>query len=165
MNDTPDKSARVFPVETRFQQMARRTGGVPREEAIEAAQTKVDEHKPGFEDWASKELDALTVQIRMAERGIGDANWVEAANVHCRQLRDVGTTMGFELLTYIANSLCEVLDAVIAGAELNMESITLHLDALLLSRQPRYRDMKPDQVPELTSGLKRVVQVVSTTPN
>ena len=80
-------------------------------------------------------------------------------------MRDVGTTMGFEMLTYIANSLCEVFDAVADGAELKMDSVTCHIDALQLSRQQPYRNMRPEQVPELTSGLKRVVDFVSTSPN
>ena len=46
-----------------------------------------------------------------------------------------------------------------------MESIVCHLDALLLSRQRPYRNMKPDQVPELTSGLRRVADFVTTSPS
>ena len=34
--------ARVFPVETRFQKMAKREGGVPREKAIEQAQNEIE---------------------------------------------------------------------------------------------------------------------------
>ena len=37
-----------------------------------------------------------------------------------------------------------------------------HLDALVLSRQEAYRHMHPDQVPDLTKGLRRVVKHVST---
>lgn len=165
MADTPDRDVRIFPFETRFQKLARRSGGISRDKAIEAAQSKVEENKPGFEDWVAAELNALAAEIRRAQAGTGGQDWIEIANKHSRQLRDVGTTMGFELLTFIANSLCEVLDAVAAGAECNMESITCHLDALFLSQQRRYRNMKPDQVPELTSGLRRVVNFVNTSPS
>jgi hypothetical protein len=82
-----------------------------------------------------------------------------------RQVRDAGTTMGSELMTFIANSLCEVLDAIAAGAECNMESIACHLDALYLARQQRFRNLTPEQVPELTSGLRRLAEVGNTTPN
>jgi hypothetical protein len=73
--------------------------------------------------------------------------------------------MGSELLTFVASSFCDVLDAIEAGADRNMESVTCHLDALFLARQQRFRNMKPDEVPELTRGLRRVVQVVSTCSN
>lgn len=165
MSDNGDREARVFPVETRFQRLARRAGGIPRDQAIENAWNKVEEIKPGFDDWLTKELQALADEIARAQSGNVEPNWIETANAQSRQLRDVGTTMGFELLTFIANSLCEVLDAIAAGAEFNMESITCHLDALFLSRQPPYRNMKPEQVPELTSGLRRVADFVSTSPS
>lgn len=158
-----DREARVFAVETRFQRLARRAGGVPRDQAIENAWGHVEEIKPGFDDWVNKELQSLTDVVNSA-RPDAAANWAELANVHARRVRDVGTTMGFELLTYVADSLCEVLDAVAAGAECNMESVTCHIDALFLARQHSYRGVKPDQVPELTRGLRRIVDQVNTSP-
>lgn len=164
MSGSDDREARIFPVETRFQRLARRAGGIPRDQAIENAWAKVEEIKPGFDDWLNKELQSLADVIGAAQAGDAPADWIERANAHSRQLRDVGTTMGFELLTFIANSLCEVLDAVAAGAECNMETIACHLDALFLARQRPYRSLKPEQVPELTSGLRRIVDQVSTSP-
>jgi hypothetical protein len=70
--------------------------------------------------------------------------------------------MGFELLSFVADSLCDLLDSIADGAECNMESVVCHVDALVLSRQERYRHMQPDQVPDLTKGLRRVVKHVST---
>ena len=163
MSDSGDRNARIFPVETRFQRLARRPGGIPREQAIEKAWTQVEEIKPGFDDWVNKELQSLSDVIKSA--GSGNAGeWAEMANVHCRRLRDVGTTMGFELLTFVADSLCDVLDAIAAGVECNMETITCHVDALFLARQRAYRGMKPEQVPELISGLRRIVDQVNTSP-
>jgi hypothetical protein len=162
MTDASDKNVRIFSVETRFQELARRPGGVPREKAIEQAQARIDEAKPGFDDWLNPTLESLADVIKQAQAGTAQADWIETANRHSRHLRDVGTTMDFELLTFIANSLCEVLDAMAAGSEYNMESVQCHIDALFLSRQRRYRGVKPEQVPELTSGLRRVVEQVST---
>ena len=36
-----------------------------------------------------------------------------------------------------------------------------HIDALMLARQKSYRRMRPEQVPELTKGLQRVVKHVT----
>jgi hypothetical protein len=41
--------ARVFPVVTRFQKMARREGGVSRDKAIEQAQIQIEEVKSNFD--------------------------------------------------------------------------------------------------------------------
>jgi hypothetical protein len=79
-------------------------------------------------------------------------------------LRDTGSTVGFELLTFIANTLCTILDGLKAGAECNMESLVCHIDALLLIRQRQYRNLRPDQVPELSRGLHQVAESVSIVP-
>jgi hypothetical protein len=164
MSDGNDREARIFPVETRFQKLARRAGGISRDQAIEKAWAKVEEIKPGFDEWLDKELQDLADVIKSVQPGAPVSDWIDIANGHSRQLRDVGTTMGSELLTYVANSLCEVLDAIAAGAEYNAESVICHIDALFLARQQPYRNLKPDQVPELTSGLRRVVNLINTSP-
>lgn len=165
MADGDEREARVFTVETRFQKLARQPGGVSRDKALESAAAQIEEIKPTFDKWVDQELEALSAMVKKAQTSEPPPDWIEAANAHSRHIRDTGTTMGSELLTFIAASFCDVLDAVEAGAECNMESITCHLDALFLARQQQFRNMKPEQVPELTRGLRRVVEVVSTTPN
>lgn len=164
MRTNSDKSVRVFPVETEFQKLARREGGVPREKAIEQANATVEEVKPGFEDWLAGELESLSSIVKKVQSGEAGANWADLANRHCRQVRDVGTTMGFMLLTFIAGSLSEVLDEITGGAEYNMDSVTCHVDALFLARQKPYRNMRPEQVPELTKGLRRIADNITTSP-
>jgi hypothetical protein len=152
----------IFPVETRFQQLARRPGGIPREKALAQAQAKIDEAKPAFDGWLDQQLDALLDVVKQAKKGKADPEWAEAANRYCRQLRDVGTTMDCELLTFIARSFSEMLDAITMGAACDWEAIQCHIDALLLARQKSYRGVKPEQVPDLISGLRRVAEQVST---
>jgi hypothetical protein len=164
-NENDDDLVRIFPVETTFQKQARRPGGVPRDRAIKYATSRVEEVKPEFEDWVGKELETLADVVGKMKKGEAPADWVEVANRHSRHLRDVGTTMGSELLTYIAASLCEILDEIATGAPCNVESVTCHVDALFLARQKPYWGLKPEQVPELTAGLRRVVDHVSTSPN
>jgi hypothetical protein len=165
MRTNSDKSVRVFPVETQFQKLARREGGVPRDKAIEQANATVEEVKPDFDEWLGTELDGLNGIIKKAQAGEAETDWAEQANRHSRQLRDVGTTMGFTLLTFIAGSLCEILDEITAGAEYKMETVTCHVDALFLARQKRYRNMRPEQVPELTRGLRRIADNIGSSAN
>ncbi len=160
-----DENVKIFPVETTFQKQARRPGGVPRERALKYAAARVEEAKPEFDDWLGKELEALADVVRKMQSGKAPPDWVETANRHSRHLRDIGTTMGSELLTYIAGSLCEILDEIAGGAACNADSIACHVDALFLARQRPYWGLKPEQVPELTAGLRRVVDHVSTSPN
>lgn len=164
MADKTQPEARVFSAKTRFQTLARRPGGVPRTQAVENAQSQVEEAKLGFEDWLEGELTELTGWIERAKAGEAVEEWIVAAEFHAHQLRDVGTTVGFELLTFIAGTLCTILDGIKAGAEVNMESIICHIDSLLLIRQKKYRNLRPDQVPELSRGLFRVAESVSIVP-
>jgi hypothetical protein len=157
----PGPPARIFPVDTRFQQLARRVGGVPRDRAIERAQSTLEEAKPAYEDFLEREVAGLADLVRTVEAGNDEPGWLETATFRSRQLRDSAGSLGYELVAFIAGSLCELLDSIEGGSERNMESIVCHIDALMLARQRSYRRMKPEQVPELTRGLQRVVKHVT----
>ena len=165
MSKTPSPEAHTFYVDTRFQRLARRPGGVPREVALESAQNNIDQSKPEFEIWLDAELQNLATVVRNAEAGMAEPGWLEDVGFRSRQLRDLGTTMGFVLLTFVANNLCEILDATPAGHASDMETITCHLDALFLARQEQYRHMRLEEVPELTKGLRLVKETVSISPD
>ena len=150
--DQPDE-ARIFTVETRFQKLARRPGGVSRQDAIKQAGKKLDDAKLEFDVWLDDELKQLAQTLQRMQDDKGDVATIESASFHCYQLRNVGTTMNCELVSFIAGRLCDILDAIAAGAECDKNSLKCHADALLLARQNKYRHLKPEQVPELTEGL------------
>jgi hypothetical protein len=66
--------------------------------------------------------------------------------------------MGYELVTFVANRLCEVLDAIRNGADYDKVLIRCHLDALQLAGQDSYKNVSPDQVPDLCDGLRRAAE-------
>ena len=156
MADASEDDARTFHVETRFQKMARRPGGVPRNKAIAAAQTQLSELKPETDRWFDQEIRELIGVVRSGQASSFDFDWVDKAKIHSAQLRDSGSTMGYELLSFVANTLCDIFEAMDAGESVSPESISCNLDALLLCRQDRYRHLRPEQVPELTIGLRQV---------
>ena len=158
-------AARVFLSDTRFQQLARRPGGVPRAQAVERAQASLDELKQEFTGWLDQQLQELGTAIQQMESAQFDMARLDQAYQCCRQLRDVGTTMGFELITVIASNLCEVLDAVRAGTPYEKQTIDCHLDALVLTSKPPYCDLRPDQLPEMTGGLRQIVERWSIAPS
>jgi hypothetical protein len=151
--------AAIFPVDTRFQQLARRPGGVPRERALDVAQGHIDELKPDFNNWLSREMKQLAGSIREVGDNPGDEAVLDHAHQSCRQLRDVGGTMGYDLVTFVADNLCEILDAIKAGAGYDQNMVDCHLDALALARTDTYRRLRPEQVPEMTNGLRRMVDL------
>jgi hypothetical protein len=162
MSGKPPADPTTFFVDSHFQKMARRPGGMPREKAIEDAQVAIDKIKSDFGHWLERELDALTAEIRRGRLpNCSDLNWAENAAAHSRHMRDVGTTMGFELVTFITKNMCEIFEAIVAGADPRYEIIDCHIDALLLAKQERYRHLRPEQLLELNSGLRRVLEVAS----
>ena len=162
MTEETDSQVRVFDVETRFHAMARRPGGLPREAAIQEADLNIEQMKPGFDEWVATELHELAKAIERARSGEPEAGWLESAGLRARAVRDVGTTMDCELLTFVADSLCEILDAIEAGSEWDADTLVCHLDALMLVRQPQYRGMNPLELPELTRGLRRLAERLGT---
>jgi len=153
--------ARIFAVDTRFQRLARRSGGVPREQAIQQAKGEVEKAKVGFDDWLDSQVVELGRLLKQARALEAELHSVERANFHSRELRDAAMTLGFELISFIADSLCAVLDSAATG-EYHADSVDCHMDALKLARQRGYRHLKPDQVPELTKGLNRIAKRTST---
>ena len=157
MSEKPT-NVRVFAVNSRFQQMARRPGGVPRDIAIAQAQSQIEDYKSDFVDWVERELQALSDSFYSAKGGaIGEAK-IEDMYRLCSQLRDTGTTMGLALLTFVSDNLCRVLEAIRSGAPYDPAMIECHIDALTLARKEPYRSMSPDHFPDMTSGLKRVLE-------
>ena len=154
-----DDDARIFSVDNRFNKLARCPGGVSRDEALDRAQTTIDENKLGFDDWLDQELQQLNDAIeRCALPDTRDSDAIEAVYLHCRYIRDIGTTMGYELASFVANNLCEIFASIKAGAEYRGDLVDCHLQALLLAKQEQYRNLRPEQLPELSSGLRRVAE-------
>jgi hypothetical protein len=158
MTEKTPPNVRIFSIKTRFQELAQRPGGVPRDVAIQQAETQIDGFKTEFVDWVERELQDLAQALRRIRGGQAEMTQIEEIDRRCRQLRDTGTTMGLALVTFVSDNLCRVLDAVKNGAPYDAEVIECHLDALFLARQDAYRNIRPEQVPEMTSGLHRMLE-------
>ena len=156
--------SRLFYADTRFERMARRPGGVEREQALEQAQAQVEELKADFSVWIDQEFNALDAALAEVESNPSDKAALGRAHTSCAQLRDVGGTMGYQLVTFVAQALCDILDAYIAGAAYDKEVIVCHTDAFRLARLEQYRHLQPEDAPEMTAGLLRVVELASIIP-
>lgn len=156
--------ANIFYADTRFERLARRPGGMSREEAIQRAQTAVEELKTDFIDWIDQQFNELSASLAEIAKDPRDKAALEHAHNKCAYLRDTGSTMGYTLVTFIATTLCDILDAYIAGAPFDKDVTDCHMDAFMLARTDQYRHRLPEEVPELTKGLLRVVEVASIVP-
>jgi chemotaxis protein histidine kinase CheA len=165
MADKPEREALVFYADSRFERLARRPGAVAREQALANAQSHVDDLKSDFLDWLDQELQQLRAALAQIEVDPSDMTVLDRANNNSSQLRDIGTTMGFELVTFVAGSLCAMLDTIKAGAAYDKDMIDCHINALFLVKTEPYRNLSPHQVPEMSFGLRRIVELaMQTTP-
>jgi hypothetical protein len=153
-----ETEAREFHVETKFQQFAKRGGGIPREQAIINAQTTVAALKPNFETWVDDEMAKLLKIIPAEGTDLENSAWMDTADLHCQRLADVSATMGYEFVSYVANNLCLMFEAIRRGADYRRDVMVCHLDALVLGRKDKFSRMKPEDVPDLTDGLRRVLE-------
>jgi hypothetical protein len=156
MSKKLSNNATEFHVDTRFQKLARRPGGVSREDAIAQAQDKIEDIRPDLDAWLDSELQSLNDLVTAAINSPSSNKWIVDASDHARHLRNVGSTIGFELLTYVADILFNMFQAAANGEEINIEAVKCYVDSLHLARRNEYRHVRPEQVPELTEGLRRV---------
>jgi hypothetical protein len=159
MSEADKHKAHIFYVDSRFERLARRSGGVPRERALAAAQGQIDAIRPAFGEWLDQELNDLSVAAADAESLPTSMSAVERVEVICGQIRDLGATMGHSLVTFVAGSLCTILEAVKEGASYDAEAVSCHISALRLVRTEPYRHMEAEQVPEMMAGLRRIVEL------
>lgn len=166
---SPPKSttqdAAIFFPDTRFERMARRNGGMSREEAVKAAQQQLEEMKSDFEPWLDGQLQELRTALSGHSDGSPFGQPMESGQRICAQVQDVGTTMGFGLVTFVANALFEILDTVKAGAPYDKDMVDCHVNTLFFVTREPYRNMSPEDVPELSSGLRRLADIASISPD
>ena len=164
MPDAADPKVRIFFANTRFERMARRPGGVPRAKAVARAEAQIEELKSGFNDWLDRELRELNETLAKVDRDLSDNASLESAYRNCAQLQSVCAAMGYELVTFVAENLCKIISTVMTGAAYDKDMIDCHISAFLLAKTEQYRTMSPEQVPEMASGLRRVVDLAGKNP-
>jgi hypothetical protein len=155
--------ARIFFIETTFQRMANRPGGLTRSQAVARANAHIDDMKSGFDDYADMKLAELSTIVMEAEvRPLGSQE-IDRALACCRELRDTGTTMGYDFMTSVARNFCAIWEAMAGGTKVEADILTCHIDALLLSRSARLHPIDTQKVNEISEGLVRVARKVKTT--
>lgn len=151
--------AHLFYADTKFDRTARLPGGVARDEALTRADAEIDALRANFETWVDMALSEIMRVAKALPKDRADMTAIEALHRNSAYLLDVGTTMGFALITFVAKNFCEVLEAVQNGAAFRKALIECHVSALQLARQDRYRGLRLDQVADMTDGLRQLLRL------
>jgi len=150
---------KIFLANTRFETMAKRPGGVPRNDAIKSASSNIDKIKPEAIFWIRKGVVRLDRAIQDTWISADDAARFDAAIELSASLRDVGATIGFPLLSFICQNLCEILETQKSGVKFRKDILDVYRMALMLSAQDEHRDSSPDDLPIFKSGLEKVLMI------
>lgn len=159
MSEHSSSAARVFLANTQFETLARKPGGVPRDNALKKAKSGIDKIKPELVFWIKQGVFKLDQAIQDTWINVDDTSRFETAIELSASLRDVGATLGFPLLSFICGNLCEILEAQKEGASFRKDIIDCHRMALILSAQDDYRKSDPEDLPVLKSGLLNVLSI------
>lgn len=163
MTQPPKHNGEEFFANTHYEQMARRPGGVPRDKALAAARHHIDELKSGFIDWLNERLNELAAALAALDAEPSLPAHIESAYRISGEVRDVGTTLGYGTVTFVATTLCELLEAIKAGATYDKEMIDCHVNALNYVVRQR-GNLTDEQAAELTAGLRRIAGIASISP-
>src|SRR5262245_50084590 len=110
-----NQQVREFAVETDFQRKACRPGGVTRRQAVGRARAQIETLQSEFTDWLHEGFNRLQAAVQLVEVDPENGTLLKDALRSSCELRDVGTTMGYAIVTFVAERHCEVLDAVHGG--------------------------------------------------
>jgi chemotaxis protein histidine kinase CheA len=99
-------------------------------QAIAKAEAALADLSSHFEDWLMDEIRKLEdVQARIKEEGLNPVN-ADQLFFRAHDLKGLGTTYGFPLITRIAGSLCKMLDEEEKRAIAPWKLVEAHLDAI-----------------------------------
>ena len=163
MANPPTQNGEEFFADTHYEKMAARPGGLPRDKALAAARRQIDDLKAGFIGWLDGQLKELAGALTDLDADPSAAGPMERAYRLSGEVRDIGTTLGFGVVTFMAMTLCDVLDAIKAGAAYEKAMIDCHIDALFYVVKQQ-GILTEEQTIELTGGLRRVAGIASISP-
>ena len=152
-------SVKVVDVESRLSKLALKPGGVSKADAIANASTAIDGLRTDYPDWLEKDLASLQEAIAVAnENGGEDRAALDAIYRKAAQIRDLGTSFDFPLITAAADSLCELVYRLIENQAYDSRSIDCHVTALNYLKQPKSQTADDKQSMPLVRGLKALVE-------
>ncbi len=143
---------------TRFHRLAKREGGITLDEAIRRADEFVSTVKPKYLDWVAEDVRSLaTALAALSGHAPASPKDLDTAFHGARKIRDLGTTMGYPVITIVASSLCDLLERFKGGNVYSQPAIDTHMSSLLLVSSSAYDDLQQTVKDDLLPGLRRVV--------
>jgi chemotaxis protein histidine kinase CheA len=98
--------------------------------AVAKAEAALANLSSQFAQWLQDEIDKLeAARSAIRSQGVNPTN-ANQLYVHCHDLKGLGTTYGFPLITRVAGSLCKLMDEPDKRHEAPMFLVDAHIDAI-----------------------------------
>lgn len=155
------RGARIFRVQTRFQQMAQRPGIMP-DLALAQAASNVDQLNADLDTLLPEAFANLEAALDALDADPADPSARLRAGDGCRDLEAIAEQIGISLIAAIAGSLGDVLSAPPDLIWFDA-AIACHRDALVLAMKAGPA-LPADQTAELVGGLRKVAELSRRLP-
>lgn len=131
--------------------------------AIERAEQALDKLSVRFEGWITEEVDRLQRARDDVDAFGFSGDYAEELFRCAHDIKGQGVTFGYPLATYVAGSLCKLLEAVrAADIPAPIELIDHHVDAIRAIVRDGIKDNSHSTGTELASSLTSATDTVIT---
>ena len=132
--------------------------------AIERAEQALDRLSSRFEGWITEEVDRLQLARDDVDKYGFRGDYAEELFRSAHDLKGQGMTLGYPLATYVAGSLCRLLEAVKeSDFEAPIDLIDHHVDAVRAIVRDGIRDNSHATGTELVTSLSTATEAVIAT--
>ena len=128
--------------------------------AIAKAEAALKSLASNFTQWLADEITKLEAARQQVKAGGATPENMENLYLRAHDLKGLGTTYGYQLITRIAGSLCRMIDEKEKRANTSLELVDAHIDAIKAAVRD---DIKSDDHPVgsvLVEELERRVKAV-----
>jgi chemotaxis protein histidine kinase CheA len=129
--------------------------------AIAKAEAALKSLASNFSQWLSDEITKLEAARQQVRAQGATAETMENLYLRAHDLKGLGTTYGYQLITRIAGSLCRLIDDKEKRASTSLELVDAHIDAIKAAVRD---DIKGDDHPVgrvLVEELERRVKAIA----
>jgi hypothetical protein len=125
--------------------------------AVAKAEAALKSLSGNFAEWLGDEIGKLEVaRARTKATGMGGADG-EAFYIHAHDLKGLGGTYDFPLITRLASSLCRLIEEPANRAAAPAALIDAHINAIRASLRDNVRNDEDPTVKALAAGLEASV--------
>lgn len=149
---------KIMHVQTRFAALASRPNGMSRDEALDRADTFIENIEPKYLEWVERDLAKLTEVVDLIHKAKSMSKEdYQSAYRKSNHIRDLGGTFSYDLITVVADSMSELLFRLGEAERYDQAALVAHMNALRLVCSSQFKGVKPDAVGDLIGSLQKLV--------